>query len=63
MHNKISHEGYIRTNILLSTDIYIQIDDYIDTEGRRDDDLSLFCRANDTKVQKTSVKRILYLNI
>ena len=54
MHNKISHVGYIGTNILLSTDIYIQIDDYMDTEGRRDDDLSLFCRANDTKVQKTS---------
>lgn len=52
MHNKISHVSYIETNILLSVDIYIQIDS-MDTKARRNDDVSLFCRAKDTKAQKT----------
>lgn len=65
MHSKISNVGYIgiNINILPGTDIYIEIDNYMDTKARSDDDLSLFCRAKDTKEQKTSVKRIFYLNI
>lgn len=35
----------------------------MDTKARKDDDLSLFCRVQNTKGQKTSVNRILYLKI
>lgn len=30
--------------------MYIQTDDFMDTEGRRDDALSVSCRVKDTKV-------------